>query len=337
MFRNPFLISTLRLPLFQAEGAAGAGDGGDSAAAAAAAAAASAGAAAAALAGDPATGAGAGKGGSPWWQSSAFSAEEQQWLTARGLTKDDPAEVMPLLVKGHRSAEQRLGKGIDAIMDRPAKDQKIGEWLRANAATLGLPDKEDGYAVQPPRDWPKDLPWDADFEARARKIAFEQGVPPDLHKAYVELYAGKMKGLHDAVTQDLAVARDKMMGELRSEWGDQTDARITLAKQGLQAVATQAGLGSEQLDSVIQLLSEKTGDAGVLKLFATLGGMMSEDSLKGGGRGGALAMTPAEARAELAKFEAPDGEYGKAFATNNVADLKRLAPRREMLTKLAAG
>jgi hypothetical protein len=273
----------------------------------------------------------------PWWKDAAYSAEEQQWLTAKGLTEDDAMKILPKLVKGHRSAEQRIGKGLDNIMDRPGKDQDHAEWARANAASLGLPDQEDGYSVDPPEFWPKDLAWDKTLDAAARKVAFEKGVHPSAHKAYVDLFAQKMKTLETDATEKFEQANTIMMADLQTEWGAQTDARLAMARQGAQAVAERAGLDGEALERITGVLSKSGGDAQAIRFMAAIGSMMGEDSGVGLGNGGGLGTTPAEARAELARFEGPDGDYGKAFASGNTGAMKELRAKREQLSKLASG
>lgn len=272
-----------------------------------------------------------------WFEAADFAPEDRAWLDAKGLTKvDDPFKAVIVAAKGHRHAEQRLGKGIDSIMDRPANGQPLPEWLKANAKTLGLPEAEDGYAVAKPEDWPEGLPWSDDLETKARKLAFEMGVPPDQHKAYVNLWAKEAAAWAAAADEGLARARGEMMAELNREWGDQTEAKLTLGKQGVSWLAQQAGLGEDAVGAVMQLLSEKTGDASVAKMFAALGTALGEDSLAGVGKGGGLAMSPQEAAAELSRFTSPDGEYAKAFAAQDVAKLRELRPRFEMLAKAAS-
>jgi len=48
-------------------------------------------------------------------------------------------------------------------------------------------------------------------------------------------------------------------------------------------------------------------------------------------------MTPAEARAELARLNAPEGEYAKAFSAQDARAMAALKPRIEQLSKIAAG
>jgi hypothetical protein len=271
----------------------------------------------------------------PWWQAPEFTAEEQDWLKARGLTEDDVAKVAPKLVKGHRLAEQRLGRGIDRILDKPAEGQSVSDWMRANAAALGLPDKEDGYAVTRPEGWPKDAPWDTEFETQARKLAFEAGVPPAAFQGFVELYAAKVAGLEQAAAEGLARDQAAMMAELQRDYGDQTEAVITRARQGAEVVGQKAGLTPDQMAELSQVLSARTGSASAIRFMAAIGEMLGEDTGVGLGRGGPLTMTPAEARAEMSRFMAPDGEYAKAVAAGNAAKVAELRPRFEQLAKLA--
>ena len=284
--------------------------------------------------GDPGAGGGA---AAKWFEAADFGTDERAWLDAKGLTKlEDPMQALIVAAKGHRHAEQRLGKGIDAIMDRPAKDQPIKDWIKQNASVFGLPEAEDGYAVGKPEDWPKDLPWSDEFEAKARKFAHENGIPPEFHKGYVGLWAQEVASMAKAAEEGLAQARGEMMAALQKEWGNETEAKLTQAKQGAAWLAQQGGLGEEGMGAVMQLLSEKTGDAGVAKMMAALGAALGEDSIAGLGKGASLSMSPIEAASELSRFTSPEGEYGKAFAANDLTKLKELKPRFEMLAKAAS-
>lgn len=327
---SDFLKRMMRRPVFAAmgdgAGAAGA-DGGDQAAAAAAAAAADTAAAAASTAAQ-----------AKWFEDAAYTPEEKAWLAAKGLAEDDPLKAMPKLIKGHRSAEQRIGKGLDSIMDKPAKDQSFAEWSAANRAALGLPDKEDGYTAQPPEFWPKEAKWDATLEANARKLAFENGVSPDAHKAYVNLFAQKMKDMNDAAEGGIVAARETMMADLRRDFGDKTDATITGAKQAAQFFAEKAGLDTAAIESIGMVLSEKIGDASTIRFMAAIRAAMGEDSAVALGHGSQqLTATPADARAELQKLQAPGGEYYEATKTRNLPEIERLKPKIAQLTKIAAG
>lgn len=271
----------------------------------------------------------------PWYAS--FDPADQDWVKAKGLDKGDVAELLPKVAKGYRNAEKLIGKGTDAILERPAQGQSVSEWLKANGGAFGLPEAEDGYAVTKPDDWPADLPWMDDLEAKARKMAFEMGVPPDLHKAYVAFQAKEALALYQAAEEGLVKAKTEMMAELQKDWGNATDANLTVAKQGAAWLAQQAGLSEDSMGAVMQLLTEKTGDANVARAMHAIGAALGEDSIVSLGKGGAGKMTADEARTELKAMMSPDSEYAKAVAANDRIKLRDLTPRREMLTRIANG
>lgn len=310
----------IRFPLFRApsdEGAPGGAAAGDQAAGAQAA----AGAAAAAK----------------WFEAADYSPEEREWLTAKGLAVEDPAAVLPKLVKGHRSAEQRIGKGLDSIMDRPKEGQSYAEWARANAAALGLPEAEDGYQVERPEGWPKDAPWNDDLASKARKIAFDHGLPPQALGAFTQLYAAQIASMNDAVDQQLEQSRSAMMGELEKDWGAAMPQKLAQARAGAQQLAQAAGLGSDALELFSAALAPKVGDPAVMRMFAAVGEMLGEDSAPGLGQGGGLAMTAAEAKAALDTEYGPDSEWARAGASRDHAKIAQLKPRFEQLSRLASG
>lgn len=276
-----------------------------------------------------------GSAGAKWWEGAPEN--QRQFLTAKGLTLDDPTQVLPKVIDIAANLEKRIGRGMETIIDRPAKDEAFGDWARKNAAALGLPEKEDGYTVQKPDFWPKDAPWDEKLEGAARSLAFKHGLPPAAFQEFVNLQAQTMKGLMDGADTALATARENMMTELNRDWGTQTGARITQAKQGLQYVAEQAGLSSEATQAALGTLSEKAGDAAAIRMFQKIGELLGNDTIVQGAGGMGFGTTPAEARAQLAKMRAPDGEYAKAVQTNNRAELARLTPLVDRLTKISTG
>lgn len=321
-------------PLWAPADGAGAGAAADAGAGDAAAAA----AAAAAGVGEAAGAAAApGQAAAPWYQTDIITSEERDWLTAKGLALDDPQAVLPKLVRGHRSAEQFMGKGVDKLLERPTEGQDWADWAAKNRTALGLPDKEDGYSVEPPDFWPKDAAWDADLEANARKLAFENGVPPAVHQKYVGLFAQKMKALDDAAKSGYTAANDKMMTDLSRDFGAEMPAVLNRARQAASFVAEQAGVSAEGMQAFIQTLTDKAGgDAIAVKVMAKIGELMGEDTAVGLGRGAGAMMTPAEASAEFARFTAADGEWAKAAASGDSGKIAELRPTFERLAKLAA-
>jgi hypothetical protein len=272
-----------------------------------------------------------------WWEAAAYSDEERQWLAARGLAEDDPLAAIPKMVKGHRAAEQRIGKGLDQILDKPAKGEAYADWVAKNREALGLPADEKGYELARPEAWPKDAPWDDASEAAAKAIAVKYGVPKEALQELVNLQAGgAMKTWSDAVAMGTE-ARTRLMAELERDYGDQTPKVIHQARLGAQFIGEKAGLSTEAVANLSDVLTEKIGDANAIRAFRVIGEMLGDDTAVGLGRGGGLTTTPAEARAEIARMRSPDGDYAKAVKAGDRAEIARLQPMIDRLTKIAAG
>lgn len=273
-----------------------------------------------------------------WFEGDILTADERTWLGTKGLNLDDPLQAIPKLVRGHRSAEQYIGKGIDRIIERPGEGQSYAEWARANAAALGLPEAAEGYQIAPPESWPKDAQWDTGFEAEFRKIAFEEGLPSAAANKLVALYAEKVKGLNDAAEQGYAQANTAMMGELARDYGEQVPAVIARAKQGAQAIAQKAGLDGEALTAVTARLSRDMGDAQTIRFMAAIGELMGEDTsvAMGAGAGAGLIATRAQAEQAFAEFMKPDGEWAKASLARDPGAISRLRPKFDQLTRAVA-
>lgn len=274
-----------------------------------------------------------------WWEGERFSAEDRAYLTARGLTVEDPLDALPKVVQAHRHAESRLGRPAEQIMDRPKKDQPLAEWMRGQKDIFGLPETAEGYTIERPASLPEDLPWDEGLAKAAQAAAHEQGLTPAQLNAMVGIYANHIAAFDKAAKDGQAAANATMLADLQKDWGDQTPANITRAKQAAQLIGQEAGLDPAAIEAISATLHEKTGDAGVIKLFAAIGRMMGEDSMvrPGGAALDGVAVTPAQARAELAKLQSPGGEYYEATFQQDRRKLAELAPRVERLSKLAAG
>lgn len=293
-------------------------------------------AAAAATAAEAAAAAEAG-GAANWWEGDKFSDDQRTSLTALGLTVDDQAEATAKLIDMETSAKRRLGQSPEDLMTRPAKDGDVAEWLREHGDVFGIPKDAEGYEVKPPEDWPEGAKWDTDLEGKAREIALKHGHNSDSLQDYVNLFAAEVARLDNDGATELAVANTEMMSALEKGWGDQTSAKIALAQQGASVLGAAAGLDQDAITNIASVLQPKIGDANTIKLFAALAENMGEDMAAGLRDGNQnLTSTPAEARAELQKMRSPGGEYYEATNKGDRAEMKRLQPVIDRLTKIAA-
>lgn len=277
-----------------------------------------------------------------WWEDGKrFKPENQRLLTAKGLTVDDPLDALARLSDIARHAEQRLGKPADQLMDRPAKDQDIAEYLRQNGELFGIPEKPEDYKIARPESWPKDAPWDDKLEGRAREIGHKLGLSASQLQGMTDLIAEDRAAQMAELDRELAAANDRMQQELQRDWGDQYAAKVGQARQAMTILAEAAGLDQEGILNVSQALAAKTGDAAVIRLFATIGEMAGDDMAAALRGGGGIGTTPAEARARLQEMIAPGSDYMKAQEakrkTGQTREFDRLHAEYLRLNKIASG
>lgn len=292
--------------------------------------------------GDDTVAAGDPPAASKWWEDKRYDEATQAQLKALGLTVDDPLDAVKSLAGMERAAKVKLGKGVDQLMEKPGKDQDVGEWLRKNGDTFGIPESPEKYDIKPPEGWPKDQQWDSDFEAEARQLAHDAGIPGAALQKFTDLYAGKVSKLMGDAETDLQQANDAMQTDLQKDWGDQYDAKIAQVQQISSVLAEKAGLDADAMSSLAATLKPKIGDANTIRLFAAVAEMAGDDVAGGlGAGGGATGVTPAEARARLEEMKAPGSEYSKAAEearkTGNRARFNELHKSYLSLTKIAAG
>lgn len=275
-------------------------------------------------------------GSAKWWEDAKFN-DHRDLLVSKGLTLDDKDEVIARLAKGEKAAQMKLGKPADQLLTKPGKDESVADWLKANGSTFGIPESADKYDVQRPESWPKDAPWNDALESKVREIAFASGMGNDAVNKMVGLYAENIMALDKQAADDFQKGSAEMMTALEKDWGEQTQAKLTLASQAASVVAEKAGLDATAMENLAAALKPKIGDAGTMRVFAAIGEMMGDDQMVMGDGGVNLNTTPAEARAKLSQLQGTGGEYYQATQKRDREAIKRLQPEIDRLTKIAAG
>ena len=275
-------------------------------------------------------------GSAKWWEDAKFN-DHRDLLVSKGLTLDDKDEVIARLAKGEKAAQMKLGKPADQLLTKPGKGESVAEWLKSNGTTFGIPESPDKYDVQRPDSWPKDAPWNDALESKVREIGLAKGMSNDAVNAMVGLYAENIMALDQQATADFERGSAEMMAALEKDWGDQTQAKLTLASQAASVIAEKAGLDASGMENLAAALKPKIGDAGTMRVFAAIGEMMGDDQMVLGEGGTSLNTTPAEARAQLDQLQGKGGEYYEATQKRDQQAMKRLQPKIDRLTKIAAG
>lgn len=205
------------------------------------------------------------------------------------------------LAKGLIEAQDLIGrKGVVTPRD-DAGPEAWGKFYNE----LGRPEKADGYdltAFKPP----DGLPWNPEVQTGMMGVLHEAGVSQRAALKILDGYANLQKGAFDGYLAETGKAADKAEAALKTEWGDDYDAKDDLANR---AAAAAFGPDLEaakkiKLEDGSYLLDNKI----VVKAFAAVGETWREDGPligEAGGPGGYPA-SPAAAKAEI------DRIYGEA-------------------------
>lgn len=250
----------------------------------------------------------------PWYETHEWKDPAlKNYLVQNGYNQGTMEDALERALKSDQSAMKKLGKGPDALMDKPGKDTPLSDFFKANASTFGVPDKADGYELTLPEDLPEGLPVDEALLGSFKAKAHELGLPTAMAQQMVDFHAETVKAQLLDLEGKAATAEQAMLTQLNEEWGGNTKENTEAAKRAFQAVAAQAGLNADQLRSIASKLNADTGDAGLLKLGLAMSKALTEDGLSMPGGGNSDVMSIEQAKTAKAQImEARTGEMAQA-------------------------
>lgn len=216
----------------------------------------------------------------PW--NAGFDEDTQAYVGAKGW--QSPVD----LLTSYRNLEKFAG-GSKAIVELPGEDadpQKINEFY----AKLGRPDSPDKYDLK--------MPADADPKVTEfyKNLAHKHGLSA---KQAVGLYGEWnefITGLGQQSEADMQATSEREVLDVKKEWGQAFEQNLDAGRRAAAAL----GYDQAKLDA----MEAKLGTAETLRLFATLGSKMGEDSFAGGEReGSSFALSPATAKQQIADLK----------------------------------
>jgi hypothetical protein len=163
---------------------------------------------------------------------------------------------------------------------------------------LGLPDNDAGYELPVDLNIPKEFPYDETLVKDFKKIAHENRLLPSQVSNLYKWFVTQQLGAFNKMGDDKVASAEAGETELRKEWGAAYAQNSAIAQKVFRSFA-----GEKDFAEV-----EKLGLANnpvMVKLFANIGKVLSEDQLHG--KPSTSSMTPAEAQAEINKM---NGEKG---------------------------
>lgn len=195
-------------------------------------------------------------------------------------------------MRSYTNAEKLIGRDPNSVLVLPRADDTEGQ--RALYAKLGMPDSPDKYSF----DTPDDLPLDEGYMNWAKGAFHKAGLSDAQVKA---LSAEHNSYIREALAQESKDYEANVSAEanaLKREWGAGADRMFSRA----QHAASKLGF----TDAMIDGIEQSVGYAATIKLFAELGGKLSEDgfvSPEGKAAGFGAMLTPQEAKAQWDQFK----------------------------------
>lgn len=262
----------------------------------------------------------------PWYEDRQWSDPTlRDHLVKSGYHNGTAEEALERALRGDIAATAKLGKPPGTLIDAPAADQKITDWLKANGKTFALPDSIEKYELKAPENLPQGTPIDDALIADYKAFAFENGIPPALAQANVDAYARMIGARVTADAAKAAQAEAALDAALKAEWGVNAGANQQRAKLAFQALAGEMKLTPEQTALLAVKLNGDLGDATLMKFFHHIAGKMGEDTLAIPRGGNAPALALADAQSRKAQIMAQHtGDMAQANRAGNQARVRQL-------------
>lgn len=231
--------------------------------------------------GGTASGAAPSAAAEPQVWSASFDEDTAAYVQNKGWKS--PADILT----SYRNLEKFAG-GSKNLLELPGVDADPSAW-DAVFAKLGRPESPDGYQLAAEGADPELMGW-------FKQTAHQLGLTDKQAAKLFEGYNGLSGQLQEKLQAQMAQESQKAIDSLKQEWGQAFDKQIDMGKRAVAAL----GLDEAKLSEY----ESKLGTGEMLKLFATLGSKMGEDTFEGGERSGSsFGTTPAAARQQIADLK----------------------------------
>jgi len=298
---------------------------------------------------DEEPGAGGGEGGEPAaaapdWRESIPAEYKDSAMFAEDQVKDLPslmtqfANSQQLLgdsirIPGENADDDALNrfneklsgvKGVTRIPGMDASEAEVSEFF----AKLGVPDTAAQYEMYAPTD--EEVPQGLELDNR-----LENGFGEIAHK--LNLTPGQVKGLSEWFTKDTIEtakgqmeAKNTMLAELQKEYGNNFEARMSLATTVIEKFGTKYALED--------LKGDLGNNPGLAMMLADIGLATTEDGMmRLTPEGGEITKSATEVQMEIDELMS-DKAYADNKADNHnvvVAKVKKLFEQQELIKKQA--
>ena len=218
------------------------------------------------------------------------------------------------LAKSYVHAQKLVGSDKIPVPNKFATDK---DW-DAVYEKLGRPADAAGYKYDLPEDQKIDEASLKNFSDQAHKLGLLPGQANGMVKFYNEMTAASLQE-QDSVA---VAAREASTSELKKEWGQAYDQKVSQAANLAQSVGANELLNANMADGT------KLGDHPVMiKAFAQLAGKMGEDSITQSS--GPTFQTPAQLEKDIGELTMPGSAYWDKNHPNHKLAVEEVLALRE--------
>ena len=218
------------------------------------------------------------------------------------------------LAKSYVHAQKLVGSDKIPVPNKFATDK---DW-DAVYEKLGRPADAAGYKYDLPEDQKIDEASLKNFSDQAHKLGLLPGQANGMVKFYNEMTAAS---LQESETTAVA-AREASSSELKKEWGQAFDQKIS------QAANLAKSVGASELFNTNMADGTKLGDNPIMiKAFAELAGKMGEDNITQSS--GPTFQTPAQLEKEIGELTMPGSAYWDKSHPNHKLAVEEVLALRE--------
>ena len=236
---------------------------------------------------------------------------------------------------GRAFVEQRraLGSRADAVVvpqdpgaeATPEQRSAYERTLARYRETLGIPDSPDNYDIAP-KEMPEGFEWRPEMAKPFLEIAHKHNIPPAAMRELIQADIQREVEHVNMIRQESERILAEGKQALKDSWGGNYDAKIRTAQRAVDMVASKLGL--EDLPK-----AEDFRNPSVVRAFAYVGELLSEDKVNKGGNAGpsstltGSALMSAMQRGEVPEYAHLSKRYREGDSTA-AAEMRRIAGLR---------
>jgi len=218
------------------------------------------------------------------------------------------------LAKSYVHAQKLVGSDKIPVPNKFATEK---DW-DAVYEKLGRPADATGYKYDLPEDKNLDAEALNNFSTQAHKL----GLLPGQANGVVQFYNEAMSKVQQEQDNVAVAAREASTSELKKEWGQAYDQKVSQAANLAQSVGANELLNANMADGT------KLGDHPIMiKAFAQLAGKMGEDSITQSS--GPTFQTPAQLEKDIGELTMPGSAYWDKSHPNHKLAVEEVLALRE--------